>query len=214
MLDSEHVGKSLEYIKSKCIEPNVYIALQTAKYNYNSQKNGRKTIDNKINITDNGDKNKSPPNSPTQQQPTLPSYETNFNFGKFTLDWIKSNYCNSNEYQSDELDEKMHFHENFYLTSEQDNKIDEQDEDEDDDEDESDIEMDLKYTPKHANQTSTINPNKNKPQHNSSNVFYEAKCAFSRYWIDFSFDANQKILAQDLINIGAVITRILYVNLC
>lgn len=189
MLDSEHIAKSLEYVKSKCVESNVYIALQTAKYNYNSQKNGRKTLESK---------NKSPPSSPQQQPQQQQSCELYLNFGKFTLDWIKSNYCNSNEFHGDDLDERTHFHENFYLSqSEHDNKIEEQDEEEEEDDDDSDIEMDIRYA-KQKNQTSTIN--RKKSQHNSSsssNVFYEAKCAFSRYWIDFSFDANQKIIAQD-----------------
>ena len=31
-----------------------------------------------------------------------------------------------------------------------------------------------------------------------TSTFYEAKCAFSRYWTDFAFDANEKTAAQDV----------------
>lgn len=91
MLDSENTAKSLEYIKQKLVQNNVYVALQTAKYNYNStqMKHGatKKKMDKNVR---GGDKEVMAPGSPQAI-----ATDTYLNFGKFTLDWLKSNYCNS-----------------------------------------------------------------------------------------------------------------------
>ena len=210
ILDSEHTSKSLDYIKSKCIESNVYIALQTAKYNYNQNKN-RKLIENKINTLSDKLINS---NSKQTIGLTLPAVplppqtlavnlsDSYLNIGKFTLDWIKSNFFNSIE-NSNDLEEKVNYSDAFYSPNGHDQfndlkeKINEQDEDEDEeDDDESDNEIDIKYAEK-PNTSTIIRKKTTQHKHNSSSVYYEAKCAFSRYWVDFSFDGNQKIKAND-----------------
>lgn len=211
ILDSEHTTKSLDYIKSKCIESNVYIALQTAKYNYNQNKN-RKLIENKLNSLSDKLINSSSKQTigltvstgPPQTAQTLAfnMFDSYLNIGKFTLDWIKSNFFNSIE-NSNDSEDKVNYSDTFYSPNglEQFNdfkdKINEQDEDEDeDDDDESDNEIDIKYAEK-PNTSTIIRKKTNQHKHNSSSVYYEAKCAFSRYWVDFSFDGNQKIKTND-----------------
>jgi len=203
MLDSEHTAKSLEYINSKCIESNVYIALQTAKYNYNNNQKNRKLIDTKPNSKQT--LAVSPTNNVLPQTLTVNMFDSYLNIGKFTLDWIKSNFCNSNEYFGNETEDKINFSEAFYSPNnnnekEKINELDEDEEDEDEEDDEeSDIEVELKFEKKQnlQAQANTINRKKSSHKHNSSSVYYEAKCAFSRYFFDFSFDGNQKMIAQD-----------------
>lgn len=131
-------------------------------------------------------------------------FDTYLNIGKFTLDWIKSN-CNAaynfyeNSNANNEL-ESLNQTENFLggLNSlandfpeekeeeDEDEYRDEEDDDDDDEEEDDEFDQD--------NQKS-INLNKSP---NSATFFYETKCAFSRYWIDFKFDnASDRTLAQD-----------------
>jgi hypothetical protein len=130
-------------------------------------------------------------------------FDTYLNIGKFTLDWIKSN-CNAayNFYENSNVNnelESLNQTENFLggfnsLANDfrEEKEEDEEDEyrDEDDDDEDEEEEEDLDQ----ENQK-TLNLNK---APNSGSFFYETKCAFSRYWIDFKFDnTNDKTLAHD-----------------
>lgn len=105
ILDAENTAKSLEYVRSKCREPNVYVALQSAKYNYfNTNNKGGKSsinkhgVENRLLSVRRGSKKlmnavAGPPGSPqTLTGAGVQSFfDSYLNMGKFTLDWIKSN---------------------------------------------------------------------------------------------------------------------------
>ena len=105
LLDAENTSKSIDYVKSKLLASNTYIALQTVKYNFNSSM-AKKNIGNRKQIVRDNAENKlivsgtkkrtktlglvsGPPGSPQTLNPTF--YDTYLNIGKFTLDWIRSN---------------------------------------------------------------------------------------------------------------------------
>lgn len=99
ILDAENTSKSLEYVRNKCREANVYVALQTAKYNYlGAAKTGKSTmskqgVENRL-LSKRGSKKfmSGPPGSPQTFTGTSQSFfDSYLNMGKFTLDWIKSN---------------------------------------------------------------------------------------------------------------------------
>lgn len=207
VLDSENTAKSLEYIKTKLIESNIYVALQTAKYNYNTnvkRDNGKGGKENEKAGSDNNQVIMGP-GSPQGIVPSQTSTDSFANFGKFTLDWLKSNYCNSissNESLGD-IGE-INYSENFYSSynkhefdeeREQLHVDEDEDEDDDDDSDEIDIERDAERQSINRRKASTLQTRKTNNLDNS--VFYEAKCAFSRYWIDFSFSGYEKAIARD-----------------
>jgi hypothetical protein len=246
-LDAENTSKSIEYIKSKVVGSNIYIALQTVKYNYNGgnqiankRNSARKQIvrDNAENkLISTGTKkrtNKSlgvhgPPGSPQTFNTTF--YDTYLNIGKFTLDWIRTNSNALLAGSGVENDSHMNF-ENFQLNTLV-NRYDDLNEDEDEDMDEDsdmnsendnssvenqpnennepDFEMNVSNVgEKHPIETDELNE-KNKTamadqtetQRRSNalrSFFYEAKCAFSKYWIDYTFDSiNQSQLSNDLV---------------
>ena len=106
ILDAENTAKSLEYVRSKCRESNVYVALQSAKYNYfnTSNKGGKSSInkhgvENRLLSVRRGSKKlmnavAGPPGSPqtlTGGAGAQNFFDSYLNMGKFTLDWIKSN---------------------------------------------------------------------------------------------------------------------------
>ena len=105
ILDAENTAKSLEYVRSKCRESNVYVALQSAKYNYlNTNNKGGKSsiikhgVENRLLSVRRGSKKlmnavAGPPGSPqTLTGAGVQSFfDSYLNMGKFTLDWIKSN---------------------------------------------------------------------------------------------------------------------------
>ena len=240
ILDAENTSKSLNYIKTKLNEPNLYVALQTVKYNLNnssgqcglSKTNTSKSkgFENKLVL---GDKTFKSSVKQSLMGPGSPQtisgnfFDSYLNFGKFTLDWIKSN-CNSsniNSYENENLNNQLEFinqNENFFYhnndfdeeeENELMNKDREDEEDEEDDDDESN-EYDMenangnnnsgveKHTIKAKknviNSNTNGNNNNGKSHRNSSAFFYEAKCAFSRYWLDFNFETkNEKALAHD-----------------
>ena len=93
VLDSEHIAKPLEYIRTKLAESNVFVALQTAKYNcgqaqLTSGKSAR-SADAKSKL---GERGQEGPGSP---QTFVEGVDNYLSFGKFTLDWIKSNQFNA-----------------------------------------------------------------------------------------------------------------------
>jgi hypothetical protein len=112
------------------------------------------------------------------------------------------------EEDEDEENEKLH-------------RDEEDDDDDDDDDDDQDDESNESNTEQNANNngnnqnnlkgttgtggiilggkemTMTNNKSKKSNKHVSSSVFYEAKCAFSRHWIDFKFEDNEKTLIND-----------------
>jgi hypothetical protein len=238
ILDAENTSKSLNYIKTKLNEQNLYIALQTVKYNLNnssgqcglvkSTTTKSKGIENKLILGDktfksNAKQSLMGPGSPQTISGNF--FDSYLNFGKFTLDWIKSN-CNSsniNSYENENLHNQLEFinqNENFFyhnndFDEEEENELmnkDHEDDDEDDDDDESN-EYDLENTAngnsgavdkhtiktkKNISNANTTGNNNGKAHRDSSAFFYEAKCAFSRYWLDFNFETkNEKALAHD-----------------
>lgn len=113
LLDAENTSKSLEYVRSKCRDANVYIALQTAKYNYlggskgddksssiSKHRGSSAGVENRV-LSGGGKRGSGkklnaasgPPGSPqTVFTGTSQSFfDSYLNMGKFTLDWIKSN---------------------------------------------------------------------------------------------------------------------------
>jgi hypothetical protein len=112
VLDAENTAKSLQYVKTKLRESNVYVALQTVKYNFNSNPSGqvKKTksstskivsgIENKLILGQKLSSASSKQKKSTLMGPGSPQtishsfFDSYLNIGKFTLDWIKSN-CNA-----------------------------------------------------------------------------------------------------------------------
>ena len=144
-------------------------------------------------------------------------FDSYLNIGKFTLDWIKSNcnaaynfYENSTGNELESLNQTDHFlsHLNNNVFNEEKEDEEEEDEyrdDDDDDEDDEDDDDDDNNSNEYDVEKQTMNKKKAsgngangaKSPHSSS-FFYETKCAFSRYWIDFKFDNNSdKTLAHD-----------------
>lgn len=272
LLDAENTSKSLEYIKSKLLGSNIYIALQTVKYSSSQQAQqgmtGTKTtrLSSGIGGTINGTatsrkivrdqaENKligggntasrrrrtllgGPPGSP-QTLNTTTFYDTYLNIGKFTLDWIRSNSnslfsenSSSNPWQTlhgPGLDLDGANFDNYQLNAYV-NRYDDLNEDEEDDEDDDEIEEDSddlnsenSSIPDQPNENTVPQPvtngnefemvetcgvdmkndsenTNNNNRRNLRNFFYEAKCAFSKYWIDYTFDSiNQTQLNNDLV---------------
>ncbi len=257
LLDAENTSKSIEYIKSKVVNSNIYIALQTVKYNYNGGNQMANSSNNKRNSTrkqivrDNaenklissGNKKRSiannnktlgPPGSPQILNTTF--YDTYLNIGKFTLDWIRTNSNALLAGSGVENESHMNF-ENFQLNTLA-NRYDDLNEDDDEDIDEDsdmnseadnssmenqpnentepEFDMDVSNVAaanaanadKHPTETDELNEktktaNQTENQRRSNalrSFFYEAKCAFSKYWIDYTFDSiNQSQLSTDLV---------------
>lgn len=252
IIDAENTSKSLNYVKTKLNEPNLYVALQTVKYNLNNAgqqqpgliKNSKsRGFDNKLALMG-GDKAfktstkqaptlmMGPPGSPQTLYSGGNLFDSYLNFGKFTLDWIKTNCtaanidtCNENDHIN--LQNQLEFinkNENFFYNNnefdeEEENELmnkemdddDEEDDDEDDDDDESndyDLEGVNENNPAKSKKsmtaatTNVLSVNRSSKPSNSSTqaatLFYEAKCAFSRHWIEFNFETkNEKALAHD-----------------
>lgn len=300
ILDSENTSKSLQYVNSKLNESNIYVALQTVKYNYNnSSNNGAAAADS----GSDSEKTKEPAGvvaKSERRESTKPAppvsiisqtissqaaaatntdnlIESYLNIGKFTLDWIKSN-CNSysidmydhhagaaggnleellnqnepfmfgartghTDYDLDE--EREYIYENggggrrhrrqrmkeLGAGAESDDEDDEDEDEEDDYEDDDDSTADeynvhtntmkgdksgggggrtarrltsqyhqdpYQQQSRHLSSTARTGGKSFKSSSQRSSTFYEAKCAFSRYWTDFAFDANEKTAAQDV----------------
>jgi hypothetical protein len=253
MLDAENTSKSLQYVKSKLSDANVYVALQSVKYNANSlnNKSEKGGIVNRVLINDkssnnlNSISNKAQTNTIVTMAPGSPQtfsssfFDSYLNIGKFTLDWIKSNSNSSNintyENELDSFNPNENFvfnnlnsrHDELYEEDEEDeeneklHRDEDDDEDDDDDDDDQDDESNESNTEQNTNNNRnnqnnlksatgtggmviggkemTIANNKSKKsnKHVSSSVYYEAKCAFSRHWIDFKFEDNEKTLIND-----------------
>ncbi len=105
ILDSEHTAKSLDYVRTKLVEANVYVALQSCKYNY-TIKTGKAAGKQGGVLTESsgvGSVGIMGPGSPQVNLNTYAGGEAYLNFGKFTLDWLKSNYYNSRNFNTDQL---------------------------------------------------------------------------------------------------------------
>lgn len=124
-------------------------------------------------------------------------FDSYLNIGKFTLDWIKSNCnsfnmnnCDGNEMQTlNNMDNYFLNNQNEFDEAKEDLNEEEDDEDEEDDDDDDSVEYEL-------NNRDSENQAIKKKKHSDS-FFYEAKCAFSRYWTDYTFDSNDQTLAND-----------------
>lgn len=197
ILDAENTNKSLHYIKTKLNEPNVYVALQTVKYNYNFHKlsisKRDKSSDTKLILKESKKLKTMAPGSPQ----VIPGsyFDSYLNIGKFTLDWIKSN-CNIANLANQDPDnlEKLEYFLNINTNHDFDETkeiINEKESDEDDDEDyENDEDNDSVEFKENNNQT--------KEKNDPDAFFYEAKCAFSKYWTNYTYDSSETSLANDL----------------
>ena len=205
ILDAENTNKSLHYIKTKLNEPNVYVALQTVKYNYNFHKfnlsKNAKNSETKL-ILKNRKKIKTmAPGSP--QFISGSYFDSYLNIGKFTLDWIKSN-CNAANLTSQDADNLNRLE--YFLNNNQnfDESIrihDEKESDENDDDDDDDYDQDeyndVDYDSVDFNENKKNN-NKSQERNASDAFFYEAKCAFSKHWTNYTYDSSDTSLASDL----------------
>lgn len=198
VLDSEHTSKALDYVRSKLVEANVFVALQSCKYNYAMSGNGV-TDSGKINQVQEGSLGVMGPGSP-QANLSNSATEAYLNFGKFTLDWLKSNYYDSRYFTGDLMGEDItdNFHGAHSKPFDEERehlRLDSDDEDDDNDsQDELDMEVQqaerqMSLGSVRRRRTSTLLGK------TSERVFYEAKCAFSRYWIDFSL--QEQTFAHD-----------------
>lgn len=212
ILDAENTNKSLHYVKTKLNEPNVYVALQTVKYNYNFHKfnlsKSAKNSETKL-ILKNRKKIKTM--SPGSPQSIPGSYfDSYLNIGKFTLDWIKSNCSAANLTSQDSenlnrleyfLNNNQNFDETIRINDEKESDENDEDEEYDDDDDDEDYNQDED----NDDEYDSVEFNENKKNNNKSNVrntsdpfFYEAKCAFSKYWTSYTYDSSDTSLASDL----------------
>jgi hypothetical protein len=159
--------------------------------------------------------------------PVVDSFHSFANIGKFTLDWIKSN-SNASSFLSGTIghqaaDQFLLYQNQYDLNEELEEyeQLNADDEDNYNDDDSDDMDMEIKVAEKqtmnrrkfqqYSSQLSHLrsqapvlpsiinNTSVNAGNHStSSSMFYEAKCAFSRYWTDFSFERNDKMIAQDV----------------
>ena len=205
IIDSENTAKALDYVKSKLVESNVYVALQTAKYNFNNNNNNNNNNPTAEvpTSTDIKEKTEAHANDKASSK-TTSVVDPYLNIGKFTLDWLKSNNCNF--YNPVDAIDDVNYSDHYYYTNK--NEFDEEREHlhiEEDDEDEGDdsdeLDMDLKEAEKQTinrrRMDAPVNNNSADSTKADNSIYYEAKCAFSRYWIDFSFDGYEKIIEQD-----------------
>ncbi|CAF0816190.1 unnamed protein product [Brachionus calyciflorus] len=202
VLDAENTTKSLQFVKSKINDPNVYVALQTVKYNYNSSKFAKNSKCSETKLILNEKKHKIKTMAPGSPQVISENFfDSYLNIGKFTLDWIKSN-CNSFNTPNEDVD-NLNRIEDYVLHNEFDEEREilndgESGEEEEEGEDEDEENEEYDEDDDSINYENNKDTKKKKHLNSSSSFFYEAKCAFSRFWHEYTFESSESTLANDL----------------